>query len=141
MEDVPTDQCVVFFECPACATILRPQPGDCCVFCSYADVGCPSAPPAPSNAARPLAPEEEWDRFIDALDRAGQAGSPADVLVPLFATAGLGGRRFGDLSRQDVKALARVAGRLARRGDTVVVIWDDMRRQARASLKASKADR
>jgi hypothetical protein len=141
IEDVPTDRCVFFFECPACAAILRPKPGDCCVFCSYADVRCQSKQTAPSHAERPLGPEELWDRFIDALDLAGQGGSPADVLVPIFATSGLGGKRFGDLSREDVKALARVASGLARRGDTVVMIWDDMRRQARASLKAPKADR
>ncbi|WP_119356084.1 GDCCVxC domain-containing (seleno)protein [Meiothermus granaticius] len=38
---MPTDACQRFFECPGCKTILRPRPGDCCVFCSYADVKCP----------------------------------------------------------------------------------------------------
>jgi hypothetical protein len=99
-----------------------------------------TAPARPSSGERPLGPEELWDRFIDALDRAGQAGSPAGVLVPTFASSGLAGKRFGDLSRDDVKALARVGSGLARRGDTILMIWDDMRRQARTSRKVPKVD-
>lgn len=38
---MPTDACQFFFDCPACAAVLRPRPGDCCVFCSYGDVRCP----------------------------------------------------------------------------------------------------
>jgi len=38
---MPTDQCVFFYECPHCKTVLRPKPGDCCVFCSYGDKRCP----------------------------------------------------------------------------------------------------
>ncbi len=38
---MPTDHCLFFHECPACKALLRPQPGDCCVFCSYGDVACP----------------------------------------------------------------------------------------------------
>ena len=38
---MPTDTCQFFFDCPACRTVLRPQPGDCCVFCYYATVPCP----------------------------------------------------------------------------------------------------
>ncbi|WP_281251220.1 GDCCVxC domain-containing (seleno)protein [Tropicimonas sediminicola] len=40
-EDMPGNACVWFYECPACAALLRPRPGDCCVFCSYGDVPCP----------------------------------------------------------------------------------------------------
>ncbi|HET8764401.1 MAG TPA: GDCCVxC domain-containing (seleno)protein [Rhodanobacter sp.] len=39
---MPTDACQWFWECPACHEVLRPKPGDCCVFCSYGDVPCPS---------------------------------------------------------------------------------------------------
>ena len=39
--EMPTDACQFFFECVSCKTVLRPKPGDCCVFCSYADVRCP----------------------------------------------------------------------------------------------------
>ena len=40
-EVMPTDACQWFYECAACKRLLRPKPGDCCVFCSYADVPCP----------------------------------------------------------------------------------------------------
>ena len=41
-ETMPTDRCVFFYECKGCHALLRPKPGDCCVFCSYADRPCPS---------------------------------------------------------------------------------------------------
>jgi len=40
-ETMPTDACQWFYECPSCHTLLRPRPGDCCVFCSYGTVKCP----------------------------------------------------------------------------------------------------
>jgi hypothetical protein len=40
-ETMPTDACQFFYECPACKTVLRPKPGDCCVFCSYGTNPCP----------------------------------------------------------------------------------------------------
>jgi hypothetical protein len=40
-ETMPTNACRHFYRCNACGELLRPQPGDCCVFCSYADVRCP----------------------------------------------------------------------------------------------------
>jgi hypothetical protein len=86
----------------------------------------------------PDRPEEAWDRFIDALDRAGQAGSAADVRVPVFPTHALGGKAFGELSRNDVKLLSRVASALGRRSDTILTMWDDMQRRARPPRKARK---
>jgi len=41
METMPENACVFFHECPGCGAMLRPKPGDCCVFCSYGDVPCP----------------------------------------------------------------------------------------------------
>lgn len=38
---MPTDACQFFHECPRCRVVLRPKPGDCCVFCSYGSVKCP----------------------------------------------------------------------------------------------------
>ena len=38
---MPTDACQWFYECPACKALLKPKPGDCCVFCSYGSVPCP----------------------------------------------------------------------------------------------------
>lgn len=41
LERMPTDACQWFYECEGCHTLLRPLPGDCCVFCSYGTVNCP----------------------------------------------------------------------------------------------------
>lgn len=41
-ETMPTDSCEWLYECEGCLTTLRPKPGDCCVFCSYGTVPCPS---------------------------------------------------------------------------------------------------
>ncbi|RQO79029.1 GDCCVxC domain-containing (seleno)protein [Pedobacter gandavensis] len=41
MEIMPTDSCQYFYECEKCKTRLKPQDGDCCVFCSYGTVPCP----------------------------------------------------------------------------------------------------
>ena len=46
-ETMPTDACQYFYDCTACGVVLKPKPGDCCVYCSYADVPCP-----PIQAAR-----------------------------------------------------------------------------------------
>lgn len=40
-ETMPTDACIYFYDCAGCGTVLRPKPGDCCVFCSYGVVPCP----------------------------------------------------------------------------------------------------
>lgn len=40
-ESMPTDACQFFYECRHYGTLLRPKPGDCCVFCSYGSVKCP----------------------------------------------------------------------------------------------------
>ncbi|HXT47911.1 MAG TPA: GDCCVxC domain-containing (seleno)protein [Gemmatimonadaceae bacterium] len=39
---VPIDACLFFHECAECHVMLRPKAGDCCVFCSYGTVPCPS---------------------------------------------------------------------------------------------------
>ena len=41
-EQMPMDACQFFYECTHCGEMLRPLPGDCCVFCSYGTVVCPS---------------------------------------------------------------------------------------------------
>jgi len=40
-ETIPTDACLWFYECENCHSLLKPKPGDCCVFCSHGDVACP----------------------------------------------------------------------------------------------------
>ena len=41
-EIMPLEACIYFYDCKGCRTVLRPKPGDCCVFCSYGTVPCPS---------------------------------------------------------------------------------------------------
>ncbi len=40
-ETMPTDACQFFYECTGCQTMLKPNQGDCCVFCSFGTVPCP----------------------------------------------------------------------------------------------------
>jgi hypothetical protein len=40
-ETMPTNACQYFYECENCKTLLRPKPGDCCVYCSYGSAPCP----------------------------------------------------------------------------------------------------
>ncbi|HSE11579.1 MAG TPA: GDCCVxC domain-containing (seleno)protein, partial [Rudaea sp.] len=32
VETMPVDACIWFHDCPGCGAVLRPKPGDCCVF-------------------------------------------------------------------------------------------------------------
>jgi rubredoxin len=41
-EIMPIEYCQISYECTGCKAILRPRQGDCCVFCSYGSVKCPS---------------------------------------------------------------------------------------------------
>ncbi len=41
VETMPTDACQYFYDCTGCGTVLKPLPGDCCVYCSYGTVKCP----------------------------------------------------------------------------------------------------
>lgn len=40
-ETMPTNACQWFYECPSCHELLKPLPGDCCVYCSYGTTKCP----------------------------------------------------------------------------------------------------
>jgi hypothetical protein len=51
-EVMPADACLYFHECTACHAVLRPNPGDCCVFCSFGTVKCPPAQGASQCCAR-----------------------------------------------------------------------------------------
>jgi hypothetical protein len=74
--------------------------------------------------------EEIWDRFIDELDRRGQAGSAADVLTPSSLDSNApSGKRFADLSREDIDNLSKIGSNMGRRGDVVKTIWEQTQRQ------------
>ncbi|MDQ3022382.1 MAG: hypothetical protein M3R36_17715 [Bacteroidota bacterium] len=40
-EIMSLNSCQWFYECENCKSLLKPMPGDCCVFCSYGSVKCP----------------------------------------------------------------------------------------------------
>ncbi|MBI3530399.1 MAG: hypothetical protein HY067_20830 [Betaproteobacteria bacterium] len=40
-ETMPTDACQFHYECSNCKALLRPNSGDCCVFCSFGSAKCP----------------------------------------------------------------------------------------------------
>ena len=40
-ETMPVDACQYLYDCKGCGAVLKPRPGDCCVFRSYGDVACP----------------------------------------------------------------------------------------------------
>ena len=48
-ETMPTDACQYVYECRACSALIKPKPGDCCVFCSYGDTPCPPIQEAREN--------------------------------------------------------------------------------------------
>ena len=80
-----------------------------------------------------------WDRFIDALDRAGQAGSAAGVEVPPIGGSESAGKRFGDLTSAEVQHLSRVAASLGRRTDVVATLWRDLQWKIKKQRNAEKA--
>ena len=40
-EVMPVNACQYFYECENCKAIIKPLPGDCCVYCSCGTVKCP----------------------------------------------------------------------------------------------------
>lgn len=42
VETLPTDVCVIKYNCEQCNALLTPKTGDCCVFCTYGTHKCPS---------------------------------------------------------------------------------------------------
>jgi hypothetical protein len=87
---------------------------------------------------RPDTSEEMWDRFVDALDRAGRSGAAADVTIPTQLPSALAGKRFGDVTRLELQLLVRIAGQIGRRGDTIATLWEDMHRRANGRHKLQR---
>ena len=40
-EQMPANACQYYYDCRACGERLKPNPGDCCVYCSFGTVKCP----------------------------------------------------------------------------------------------------
>ncbi|HET9150173.1 MAG TPA: GDCCVxC domain-containing (seleno)protein [Gemmatimonadales bacterium] len=62
---MPTDACVYFHECSACHARLRPNPGDCCVFCSFGSVPCPPIQAGGARCGSPAQPITPRGRHRD----------------------------------------------------------------------------
>ncbi len=70
LETMPTDACLFFHECAGCGELLRPKPGDCCVFCSWGSVPCP-----PIQQENPAA-----GRCVGAGGQRGRVGGPSSAV-------------------------------------------------------------
>lgn len=89
------------------------------------------------EGSRPRSREEYWDLFIDALDRGGQEGNAADVIIPsTLHPEAPAGRRFGDLTRIDITTLAKLAANAGRRGDIIKDIWQRTQQKLKAQARA-----
>lgn len=49
IETMPTDACWFFYDCKGCGMKLKPNAGDCCVFCSFGTAPCPPIQEARAN--------------------------------------------------------------------------------------------
>ncbi|WP_084321321.1 MULTISPECIES: GDCCVxC domain-containing (seleno)protein [Luna-1 subcluster] len=49
---MPTDSCMWAWTCPSCENRQTPLEGDCCVFCSYGTVPCPSIQQAKTSGSK-----------------------------------------------------------------------------------------
>jgi hypothetical protein len=61
-ETMPCDACQFFYEYKGCGALLRPKAGDCCVFCSYADIPCPPRQEAQTPDCCAEKPEGAFER-------------------------------------------------------------------------------
>lgn len=52
-ETMPQDARQYFYECKGCGALLKPKPGDCCVFCSYGSVKCPPIQQSATSCCAP----------------------------------------------------------------------------------------
>lgn len=42
VETLPTEVCMIKYDCKNCGEVLTPKDGDCCVFCTHGTHKCPS---------------------------------------------------------------------------------------------------
>ena len=53
-EVMPTQFCLIRFQCKNCSAILVPKEGDDCVFCSWGDTKCPSQQAEPADRPKSI---------------------------------------------------------------------------------------
>ena len=87
---MPSDACQYFYECTGCHTLLRPKPGDCCVFCSYGSVPCP---PVQLADGSPLSCQRSESRVTAEIRPGVQRPDWSIVTKPAARDALLAGRR------------------------------------------------
>lgn len=58
-EIMPTDACQWLYQCEQCHSVLRPKPGDCCVYCSYGTVPCPPVQLSQEHGAEKIRASEK----------------------------------------------------------------------------------
>lgn len=83
-ESMPAEACVHFYECAGCHAVLRPKPGECCVFCSWGSSRCPPKQREARAARRERALHRLFDLgvIIKGIDGALEvAGGVAFLLV------------------------------------------------------------
>ena len=83
-ETMPTDACLYFYECAGCKTLLKPKPGDCCVFCSYGSVPCPPIQQCCGGSVRKTA-DASWSFCTLDRDAFADRMTEIDSLVARFA--------------------------------------------------------
>jgi hypothetical protein len=92
-EQMPTDACLVFYDCKGCGATLKPRSGDCCVFCSYGSMPCPpvQAARAGGDAARCGSPSQDADDWASSSRTSLLAWwlPQAAMVVALFASVSL----------------------------------------------------
>ena len=104
MEAMPLDACLYFHPCPGCGVVMRPRPGDCCVFCSYGDAPCPPRQTVVDRARAGDAPAIRSLLGRSGLPTAGFGDCGSEVVVARRGTdvvgcAGLDVRSGGALLR------------------------------------------
>jgi hypothetical protein len=57
-EVMPTQFCLIRFQCRNCSAVLVPKEGDDCIFCSWGDTKCPSKQTEPSDRPESLFHED-----------------------------------------------------------------------------------
>lgn len=86
-EEMPVDACLYFYECTGCGQLLRPNSGDCCVFCSFGTVKCPPVQQAAGCCSRSagMTPDNAVERALKRLLANGRLTGvpkrPADQLL------------------------------------------------------------
>lgn len=78
-ERVPEDACQWLYECRGCGALLKPNIGDCCVFCSFGDRPCPPIQREGPSAAC-CGPPRRINRIAEqpcAIDGAQRTANPS----------------------------------------------------------------